>query len=105
MGRLPLITVFVSAAALAGCDSNARLSPDFLRLPAHEAAEAEPEPDAKQVVRDNLALIFASGSQPKNVVVSPPVKARFGYTTCVRAAVASIAGTAIGTHTYLLQIE
>jgi hypothetical protein len=105
MRRLPTIAAVVSAAALAACDSNARLSPEFLKLPAPPPAVAEAEPDAKQIVRDNLASIFAGGSQPRNVMVSRPVKARFGYTTCVRASVSSIAGTPIGTHTYVLQIE
>src|SRR5436190_16381018 len=104
MGRL-LPIAFVPAALLAACDSNARLSPDFLKLPPPPPAQAEAEPDAKQIVRDNLATIFASGAAPKDVAVSRPVKARFGYTTCVRAAVSSIAGTPIGTQTWLLQID
>jgi hypothetical protein len=105
MGRLPLIAVVVLAAALAACDSNARLSPDFLKLPPPPVAEAEPEPDARQIVRDNLAIIFASQATPKNVAVSRPVKARFGWTTCVRASVSSITGTAVGQQTFLLPIE
>ena len=105
MGRLPLFAIIASAAALAACDSNARFSPEFMRLPAPPVAEAEPAPDAKKVVRDNLATIFAGGSAPKNVAVSAPVKARFGFTTCVRASVSSISGAPIGTQTYLLQIE
>lgn len=105
MRLLSLIAALVSAAALAACDSNARLAPGFLRLPAPAPAEAEPEPDARKIVRDELAAIFASGSAPKNVMVSRPVKARFGYTTCVRASVSSISGAPIGTQTWLLQIE
>jgi hypothetical protein len=105
MARLLPIAAVVSAAALAACDSNARLSPDFLKLPSPPPVAAEPEPDARQIVRDNLAAIFAGGSQPKNVAVSRLVKARFGHTTCVRASVSSIAGAPIGTQTYLLQIE
>jgi hypothetical protein len=105
MGHLLPIAAVVLAAALAACDSNARLSPEFLKLPAPPPAAAEAEPDAKQVVRDNLAAIFAGGSQPKNVTISRPVKARFGYSTCVRASVSSISGAPIGTQTYLLQIE
>jgi len=105
MDRLPLIAVVASAAVLAACDSNARFSPAFMKVPAPPVAEAEPEPDAKQIVRENLAIIFASQSAPKNVTVSRPVKGRFGYTTCVRADVSAITGARIGTQTHLLQIE
>jgi hypothetical protein len=46
MGRLPLIAIIASAAALAGCDSYAPLSPDFLKLSPPPVAEAEAAPDA-----------------------------------------------------------
>jgi hypothetical protein len=105
MDRLPLIAVIAAAAALAGCDSHARLSPDFLKLSPPPVAEAEAAPDARQVVRDNLTTIFATQAAPKNVAVSRPAMGRYGWTACVRAAVSSITGTPVGVQTFLVGIE
>ncbi len=109
MGRLARIAataaaLAAAALALAGCDSNARLSPDFLKLAAPPVAEAEPAPDARRIVRDNLATMFLAQSAPKNVAVSR-LERRGGYwTSCVRATVSGMTNR-VAVQTYAITFE
>ena len=101
--RLPLIAVMV--AALAGCDSYTRLSPDFMKMNAPPEREMEAAPDVRQVVRDNLAAIFLAQAAPKNVSVSPAEQHGSRWTSCVRASVTGMTGKPVGVQTFAIGIE
>lgn len=101
--RLPLIAVMV--AALTGCDSYTRLSPDFMKMNAPPEREMEGAPDVRQVVRDNLAAIFLAQSAPKNVSVSPAERHDGRWKSCVRASVTGMTGKPVGVQTYAIAIE
>lgn len=105
MGRLPPIAILAATAALAGCDSNARFSPDFLKLPAPPVAEAVSAPDARQIVRDNLAMLFVAQSAPQNVAVSRAERRGERWTACVRASVAGMTNARLGVQTFAIVIE
>jgi hypothetical protein len=97
------------ASALAGCggaDSHARL-PDFLLAKAPEPRPSDPEPDVRQLVRDNLAQVFTAASHPRHVRVSPPRRELngMGWTACIKAELTSVTGRSLGTQTYLATIN
>jgi hypothetical protein len=104
MGRLPLITAIAATVALAGCDSNARFSTDVFRQPAPPVVEVEPAPDARQIVRDNLATMFAAASAPTNVAVSRPVRHN-AWMACVRATVSGMTNARLGVQTFAIVME
>jgi hypothetical protein len=99
----------VAAAALAGCgaaDPHAKL-PDFMLAPAPEPRQPDPQPDAKQLVRDKLDAVFTAASHPRHVRVSPPRRDPKGpgWTVCVKAELTSVTGKPLGTQTYLATIS
>ena len=105
MGRLPLIAAMAASAMLSACDSYARLSPDFLKLQAAPEAAVEPAPDARQIVRDNLATMFLAQSAPKNVAVSRADRRNGSWTSCVRASVTGMTSAQVGMQTFAITIE
>jgi hypothetical protein len=97
------------ASALVGCggaDSHAKL-PDFLLAKGPEPRPFDPEPDVRQLVRDNLAQVFTAASHPRHVRVSPPRREPngTGWTTCIKAELTSVTGRSLGTQTYLATIN
>lgn len=105
MRLLPLIATMASTIALAACDSQARLSPDFMKLPAPPPPAAELAPDVRTMVRENLSSMFLAQSAPKNVAVSAPVRVRDSWTACLRATVTGISGARTGAQTFVLTIK
>src|SRR3954447_20530361 len=96
------------ASALAGCggaDSHAKL-PDFLLAKAPEPRPFAPEPDVRQLVRDNLEQIFTAASHPRQVRVSPPRREPngTGWTACIKAELTSVTGRSL-TQTYFATIN
>lgn len=80
--------------------------PEFMRSKAPEPAPAEPPPDVKKLMRDNLEQIFTSASQPTRVRVSAPRHEPVGlnWTACVRADLNSVIGKPL-TQTYRLTLS
>ena len=107
---LARITVVAGAAmVLAGCgmaDSHSAL-PKVFRQPEQEARAPETQPDAKQLVRDNIATIFTASSHPSDIVVSPPRRnpRGSGWTACIKASVMAMSNQSIGMQTYVVSIE
>ena len=101
---------FVGAAllALAACsaDSHAPL-PKILRADEAAPRQLDPEPDARQLVRDRLDQVFTAASHPRRVQISPPRRELNGpgWTVCVRAELTSVIGRSLGTQTYLATIS
>jgi hypothetical protein len=97
------------ALALGACgiaDSRSPV-PEFMRAKASDPAPPEPPPDVRQLVAKDLDLVFAAGSHPRQVQVSP---ARGeprgpGWTACVRAELDSAMGRPLGTQTYRITIS
>ena len=83
------------------------LSGDFLLAKAPEPRPSDPEPDVRQLVRDNLAQVFTAASQPRHVRVSPPRRELngMGWTACIKAELTSVTGRSLGTQTYLATIN
>jgi len=81
--------------------------PEFMRM--KEAAEPSPEPppDVKQLVREQLGVIFLATSYPRDVQVAPPHHEPRGssWTSCVRAELTSATGSPLGVQTYILTIN
>jgi hypothetical protein len=103
MRRLALMAMMV--AALAGCDSYARMSPDFMKLRAAPEREVEAAPDARQIVRDNVAAIFLAQSAPQNVTVSRAERHGGHWMSCVRASVIGLTGKPVGLQTFAITFE
>lgn len=93
----------LSACGLA--DSHAYL-PGFLRVKDSEPL-AEPSPDVKQMIRENLNSVFAPSSNPRMVQVSPPVHDSRGpdWNACVRAELTNAVGKSLGVETYRITIN
>jgi hypothetical protein len=97
------------ALALGACgiaDSRSPV-PEFMRARASDPPPPEPPPDVKQLVGKDLDSVFAAGSHPRQVQVSP---ARGeprgpGWTACVRAELDSAMGRPLGTQTYRITIS
>ena len=100
--------VVAGAAMLAACsaDSHAPV-PKFLRTDEAAPRRLDPEPDARQLVRDRLDQVFTAASHPRHVRVSPPRREPngAGWTICVRAELTSVTGRSLGTQTYLATIN
>jgi hypothetical protein len=97
------------ALALGACgiaDSRSPV-PEFMRARASDPPPPEPPPDVKQLVGKDLDSVFAAGSHPRQVQVSP---ARGeprgpGWTACVRAELDSAMGRPLGTQIYRITIS
>ena len=87
-------------------DSHAYL-PAFLRVKENEPLPPEPQPDVKQMVRENLNSVFLASSNPRAVQVSPPHPnlRGLGWVACVRAELTNAVGKPLGTEIYRISIE
>ena len=100
--------IAVGTLVLAGCgftDSYAPV-PGFMRSKAVDPPSAEPPPDVRQLLRNNLDSVFVAASNPRGVQVSPPRHAPngAGWTACVRAELTSVMGRPLGSETYRITI-
>jgi hypothetical protein len=110
--RLVLLHVAViggGALMLTACglaDSHAYV-PAFLRVKENGPPPPEPQPDVKQMVRENLDSVFVASSNPRAVQVSPPHPNLRGpgWIACVRAELTNAVGKPLGTETYRISIE
>lgn len=101
--------VLAGALALGACgfaDSHAPV-PEFMRMKEAAQPPPEPPPDVRQVVREQLDVVFLASSSPRDVQVAPPhhEPRGLGWTSCVRAELTSATGTALGTQTYIVTIN
>jgi hypothetical protein len=110
MGRIVVYLALMAGGALvlAGCgfaDSHASL-PEFMRSKEAETPPA-PQPDVRQLVRNNLDSVFVAASNPRQVRVSPPLHepSGSGWTACVSAELTSATGRPLGSETYRITIN
>jgi len=101
--------VLVGALALGACgfaDSRAPV-PEFMRIKGAEQQPPEPAPDVRKIIREQLDMVFLATSYPRDVQVAPPHhEARgTGWTSCVRAQLTAVTGTALGPQTYIVIIS
>ena len=101
--------IAAGALALGACgfaDSRSPV-PEFMRAKAADPPPPEPAPDIRQLVRKNLDSVFATGSHPRQVRVSPPRgdSRGPGWTACVKAELDSATGRPLGTQTYRITIS
>jgi hypothetical protein len=94
---------------LGGCgftDSRAPV-PGFMRGKAVDPPPAEPPPDVRQLLRDNLESVFVAAANPRDVRVTPPLHLPngLGWTACVRAELTSATGRPMGSETYRVTIS
>jgi hypothetical protein len=106
----------VQAALIAGgtlvlgscgfADSHAPV-PGFMRSRAVDPPPAEPPPDVRQLVRNNLESVFVAAANPRDVRVTPPLHVAngLGWTACVRAELTSATGRPLGPATYRVTIS
>lgn len=97
------------ALALSACGFADMRSPvpEFMRAKAPDPGPAEPPPDIKRLLRENLEAVFTAASRPTRVRVSAPRHEPTGqsWTACVRADLNSVTGTALGAQTYRLTVN
>ena len=101
--------IALAAIVLAGCgvaDNHANL-PKFMRQADPPPPAPPTPPDAKQLVRDNLAAIFVPSSHPSRIAVSPPRRDPHGpgWIACVKANVEGTSNQPIGVQTYVMFID
>lgn len=98
--------IALQAGGCSFADANAPFVPEALRYKPAEP-KAEIIPDIKAIVRERTNEVFSSRLPPANVRVSLPRRTvtGLGWTSCVRAEIAGVAGKSIGTHTYILTID
>jgi hypothetical protein len=94
---------------LAGCgiaDSRSPV-PAFMRAKASDPPPPEPPPDARQLVRDKLDMVFVNTSSPREVRVSAPRRDLQGpgWTACVKAELTSVMGKPLGMETYRITVS
>ena len=98
-----------AALALGACGLADTRSPvpDFMRAKASDPPPPEPPPDVRQLVRKNLDSVFAAGSHPRQVRISPPLHEPNGpgWTACVQAELDSVMGRPLGAQTYKIIIN
>jgi hypothetical protein len=99
----------VAALALGACGFADIRSPvpEFMRAKAADPPPPEPPPDVRRMVHEKLDSVFAAGSNPQHVQVSPPQKDPRGpgWLACVRADVSGATGKPMGMQTYRLFID
>src|SRR5262245_19453743 len=110
MRRIIARVVVLAGAALAltACglaDMRAPL-PEFMRAKIPDPVPAEPPPDVRRLVSENLERVFTVASQPAHVRVSAPRHEPAGtiWTACVKADLSSVVGKPLG-QTYRLTIN
>jgi hypothetical protein len=101
------------AATVAGCgqlDNNTWFASRYrdaaqpLFQPAATPRQADPQPEIKALIRDNVASVFL-GSNATNVRVGPPRRNGYGWTACVKADITGVSKQNIGTQTILVEID
>jgi hypothetical protein len=111
MRRIVLQAALMAGGALAlgacGIADSRSPVPEFMRAKAADPPAPEPPPDIRQLVGKDLDSVFAAGSHPRQVRVSP---ARGdprgpGWTACVQAEIDSATGRPLGTQTYKITIS
>jgi hypothetical protein len=96
------------AFVLAGCgrvDSGATYFPEMIREKAPPPVAPDPAPDVRALLQTNLAEVFVASTSPTNISFSRPKPSFTEWTTCVKANVNGATGRAIGTQTYLVNID
>lgn len=101
-----MVDVALALSACGFADMRAPL-PEFMRAKTPDPAPAEPPPDIKRLLRENMESVFTSASQPARVRVSTPRREPTGlnWTACVRADLNSVIGKPLGTQTYRLTVS
>jgi hypothetical protein len=93
---------------LAGCgtvDAGATFFPAALRAKAPTPPAPDSAPDVRAVLQGQLSAVFMAAAAPTNVSFSPPKPSFAEWMTCVKASVSGATGRAIGTQTYLVNID
>jgi hypothetical protein len=93
---------------LAGCgtvDAGATFFPAALRAKAPMPPAPDSAPDVRAVLQGQLSAVFMAAAAPTNVSFSPPKPSFAEWMTCVKTSVSGATGRAIGTQTYLVNIN
>ena len=101
-------TAFGILITLAGCgtvDAGATFFPASLRAKAPAPPTPDTAPDVRAVLQGQLSAVFMAASAPTNISFSPPKPSYAEWITCVKASVSGATGRAIGTQTYLVNID
>ena len=89
--------------ACKACNSGSLFGSVLLELP----ELAEPPPDVRQIVHDNLDSVFVTNSGAQHVQVSQPHHdlRGLGWTACVKAELTNAVGKPLGSETYRITIS
>src|SRR5437762_2626547 len=107
-GASNYFATFGILTTLAGCgtvDSGATIFPEVMRAKAPQPPAPEPAPDVRALLNDNLSAVFMAAAAPTNISFSAPKPSFAEWTTCVKASVNGTTGRAIGSQTYLVNID
>lgn len=108
-----IVQIFV-ALMLSACapilDSNAwvisryKSSAEFLFEPEQQARAADPQPDVKSLVRDNISSVFGQ-TEVRDVRVAAPQRQGYGWIACIGAEVVGVMKGSIGRKYFVLEID
>ena len=107
-GASSYFAAFGILTTLAGCgsvDSGATIFPEVMRAKAPQPPAPDPAPDVRALLHDNLSAVFMAAATPTNISFSAPKPSFAEWTTCVKASVNGATGRAIGSQTYLVNID
>ncbi|WP_245258328.1 hypothetical protein [Rhodopseudomonas palustris] len=96
-----------SAAVLGGCAVDAHINyvPDFMKQPVPSQPVNLP-PDVGEILKGNVAAVFAQGASPTAISYSSPVPGKFGgWDTCVQGDVVGVTGKPLGVQLFLVNID
>ena len=106
MGKLSDVKIIAISLILSGCsiDPGGTWAPDLLKDRAAPAAQPDPMPDIKKMLKTRLSEFFLPGAGPTGISFTPPLRAGSAWETCIRATVNGAMGGSIGRQTYLVSI-
>src|SRR5262249_57210669 len=107
-----ILALAAAASTMAACGrldhdawfaSRYRDGHDALFEPASPTRQADPQPDAKALIRGNVGAVF-NGGNASNVRIGGLRRNGYGWVACVKAGITGVSRQNIGTQTVVVQI-
>jgi hypothetical protein len=103
--RYAAIGILITLAGCGTVDAGATFFPAALRDKGPTPPAPDSAPDVRAALQGQISAVFMAAAAPTNVSFSPPKPSFAEWMTCVKASVSGATGRAIGTQTYLVNID